>query len=130
MTNVNELVNAYFAAWLAVDEAECRHHLEISWSEDGIYQNPKADVLGRQALVQHIAGFHKRLPGTKIILVSGVDHHHDKIHFLWKAINPEGETTLDGRDFGEIGPDGRLRRITRFFDPAPPLAGLPASVYP
>ena len=46
----DQLVNAYLAAWLAVDEAECRHHLEISWSEDGVYQNPNADVLGREAL--------------------------------------------------------------------------------
>ena len=128
MTNVDELVNAYLAAWLAGDEAECRHHLEISWSEDGAYQDPNADVLGREALVQHIAAFHKRYPGTKVILVSGVDHHHGKVHFLWKVVNPEGETMLDGRDFGEVGPDGRLRRNTSFFSPPPPLAGLPASV--
>ena len=124
----DQLVNAYLAAWLAIDEPECRHHLEISWSEDGVYQSPNADVLGREALVQHIVAFHKRLPGTNIVLASGVDHHHGKIHFLWKVVNPEGETLLDGRDFGEIGLDGRLRRITGFFDPPPALAGLPASV--
>jgi len=124
----DQIVNAYVAAWFAVDEVECRHHLEISWSEDGVYQSPEADALGREALVQHIVAFHKDFPGTKIILTSGVAHHHDKIHFLWKVVSPEGETLLDGRDFGEIGLDGRLGHITSFFDPPPLLAALPESV--
>ena len=95
---------------------------------DRVYPSPEADVLGREALVQHIFAFHNGFPGTKIILASGVAHHHDKIHFLWKVVSPEGETLLDGRDFGEMGMDGRLCHITSFFDPPPPLAGLPASV--
>ena len=128
MINLDELVNAYLAAWCAVDEAECRHHLEISWSKDGIYQDPDADVRGREALVQHIAGFRQRLPGAKIIAATGVDHHHGKIHYSFKVCDPKGETILDGYDFGEIGPDGRLSHITSFFNPPPMHAGIPPGV--
>jgi len=122
MVGVDTIVNAYGAAWLAADEAERRRLLEIAWSENGVYQDPTADISGREALVRHIAGFHQRMPGTTIVITSGVDHHHGKIHFLWKMVTPDGKTALEGRDFGEIGPDGRICRIAGFFGPPPPPA--------
>jgi hypothetical protein len=124
MSGVDAVVGAYGAAWMDVDDAERRRLLEIAWSEDGVYQDPTADVSGREALVQHIAGFRKRLPGSKIVITSGVDHHHGKFHFLWKMIGPDGRTTLEGRDFGELDRDGRICRIAGFFGPPPPLADV------
>ncbi|UQD98738.1 hypothetical protein [Bradyrhizobium japonicum] len=93
MANVDETVRAYGAAWLEVDEAERRRLLQSAWSEDGIYQDPTANVVGREALIRHIADFHKRLPGTTIIFASGVDHHHGKFHFLGKMIGPDRQVT-------------------------------------
>ncbi|MCP1762432.1 nuclear transport factor 2 family protein [Bradyrhizobium japonicum] len=107
MANVDETVRAYGAAWLEVDEAERRRLLQSAWSEDGIYQDPTANVVGREALIRHIADFHKRLPGTTIIFASGVDHHHGKFHFLGKMIGPDRQVTVEGRDFGEFDVDGR-----------------------
>ncbi len=127
MISVEMAVDAYCAAWRAVDEAERRRLLDMSWSEDGVYQDPTADVSGREALVHHIAGFFQRMPGFSLVTTSGVDHHHGKIHFLWKMQGPDGQTALEGRDFGEIGPDGRIRRITGFFGPPPPLAAATGS---
>ena len=124
MSEVDSVVSAYGAAWMDVGDAERRRLLEIAWSEDGVYQDPTADVSGREALVQHIAAFRKRLPGSKIIITSGVDHHHGKFHFLWKMIGPDGQTTLEGRDFGELDRDGRICRIAGFFGPPPLLADV------
>ena len=121
MANVDETVRAYGAAWLEVDEAERRRLLQSAWSEDGVYQDPTAHVVGREALIRHIADFHKRLPGTTIIFASGVDHHHGKLHFLWKMIGPDGQVTVEGRDFGEFDVDGRICRIVGFFGQPPPL---------
>jgi len=121
MTDVNEIVCAYGKAWLEPDEAERRRLLQISWSEHGVYQDPNASVAGREALVRHIADFHKRLPGTKIAFSSGVDHHHKAFHFLWKMIGPDGKVTVEGRDFGEFDHDGRICRIAGFFGQPPAL---------
>src|SRR5271156_6309744 len=123
MTGIDEIVSAYGAAWADVDDAQRRRLLEIAWSEDGVYQDPTADISGREALAQHIAGFRKRLPGSTIVITSGVDHHHGKFHFLWKMIGSEGQTVLEGRDFGELDRNGRIRCIAGFFGPPPPLAG-------
>ena len=123
MTGIDEIVSAYGAAWTDVDDAERQRLLEIAWSEDGVYQDPTADVSGRQALAQHISGFRKRLPGSAIVITSGVDHHHGKFHFLWKMVGPDGNTVLEGRDFGELDLNGRIRCIAGFFGPPPPLTG-------
>jgi len=124
MSGVDAVVSAYGAAWMAVDDDERRRLLEIAWSEDGVYQDPTVDVSGREALLQHIAGFRQRLPGSKIVITSGVDHHHGKIHFLWKMIGLDGETTVEGRDFGELDRNGRICRIVGFFGPPPTLADV------
>ena len=123
MTGIDEIVSAYGAAWTVADNAERQRLLEIAWSEDGVYQDPTADVSGRPALAQHIAGFHKRLPGTAILMTSGVAHHHGKFQFLWKMVGADGKTTLEGCDFGELDRNGRIRSIAGFFGPPPPLAG-------
>ena len=58
MTDVDVVVSAYGAAWMDVDEAERRRLLAIAWSDDGVYQDPTADVSGREALVQHLSLIH------------------------------------------------------------------------
>src|ERR1700743_1457537 len=125
MTAIDEIVSAYGAAWKEADDAKRRRLLEIAWSEDGVYQDPTADVSGREALVQHIAGFQKRLPGSTIMITSGADHHHGNCHFLWKMVGPQGQTVLEGRDFGELDRVGRILHIAGFFGPPPrlPVAG-------
>ena len=121
MSDIDTIVGAYGAAWLEKDEAARQRLLEQAWSEEGIYQDPTAEVSGRDALARHIAGFHARFPDTRIVLTSGVAHHHGKIHFTWKLVTRDGATVSQGRDFGELDNDGRIRRIVGFFgDPPAP----------
>jgi hypothetical protein len=121
MTDVLAIIRAYRAAWLEADEAERRRLLQICWSEDGVFEDPTASVIGREALIRHIADFQMRLPGRTIVFASGVDHHHGKFYFMWKMVGPDGQVTVEGRDFGELDLDGRICRIAGFFGPSPPL---------
>lgn len=121
MPDTDTIVKAYVAAWAASDEAERRRHIETAWSEDGRYRDPTADVVGRESLSRHIAGFHQRFPGASIVLTSGVAHHHGRLYFTWKMIGADGTTLLEGCDFGELDDDGRLSGITGFFGHPPPL---------
>jgi hypothetical protein len=123
MTDIEAVVRAYGAAWLEKDVAAREKLLEKAWSRDGVYQDPTADVSGREALSRHIAGFQQRFPGNSIIVTSSAQHHHRKIHFTWKMTDAEGKTTLEGRDFGELDSDGRICLIAGFFGPPPALAG-------
>jgi hypothetical protein len=50
-------------------------------------------------------------------MTSGVDEHHGFVRFTWRVVSPSGEVLRDGTDFGELCPDGHLRRIVGFFGP-------------
>jgi hypothetical protein len=119
MPNVEEVVALYASAWSAPDAAERRCALERAWADAGVYADPTARVEGRDALVEHIGGFHAQMPGARIVLTSGVDAHHDAVRFTWALRAADGTTVTEGIDFGELAADGRLRRITGFFGPPP-----------
>jgi hypothetical protein len=121
MTDVDTIVRQYGAAWLEKDAAARNSLLGNAWSEDGVYQDPTADLSGRDALSHHISGFQQRFPHNRIVLTSNAAHHHGMIHFTWKMIDGEGIAILEGRDFGELDSDGRIRRITGFFGSPPTL---------
>jgi hypothetical protein len=117
----NEVVNVYGAAWNEPDEAARRKLLEQAWADDGVYCDPTATVDGRDALLAHIGGFQTMLPGARIETSSGVDEHDGWLRFAWTMISADGTPAMEGFDVGELGPDGRLRRIVGFFGPFPPI---------
>jgi hypothetical protein len=45
--------------------------LEHAWTTGGVYCDPLARVEGCDALDAHIAGFHERRPGARIVGFSG-----------------------------------------------------------
>jgi hypothetical protein len=112
-------VAGYVAAWDVPDENERRALLERAWTDDGVYCDPRAVVEGREALVAHIGGFHRGFPGARLVTASGVDAYDGYVRFAWQLLDPGGAVTLEGIDFGEIAPDGRLKRIVGFFGPLP-----------
>jgi hypothetical protein len=114
-----EIVAAYGAAWNETDEEKRRKLLEQSWADDGIYQDPTGRAEGRDALVAHIGGFQQMMPGNVIDNTSGVDTYGEIFRFSWAMRGPDGMVALEGMDFGEVAPDGRLKSISGFFGPFP-----------
>lgn len=115
-----EVVAAYAAAWDEHDDGARRALLERAWTDDGVYTDPTAHAEGREALLEHIGGFQARMPGFRIVAASGVDGHGGCLRFAWQMLDPQGQVALEGLDFGEQAPDGRLKRIVGFFGPLPP----------
>jgi len=121
MATTGEIVLDYVAAWVETDEGKRRALLAKSWTEDGTYTDPTVEVVGREALVKQIGAIHKQFAGNRIVLTSRVDEHHGRLRFTWAMVNPEGNRVTEGIDFGEIGSDGRLMRITGFFGQPSPI---------
>lgn len=115
-------VAIYGAAWNEPDAARRLDLLGRSWTDDGVYQDPQSRAEGRDALSRLIAGFQSRTHGSRIQITSGVDSHGRVLRFQWQMVGQDGEPGLEGVDFGELAEDGRLRRITGFFGPFPPLS--------
>jgi hypothetical protein len=118
--DASEIVGAYGAAWNEPDEAKRTALLETSWADDGVYQDPTGKAEGRAALIAHIGGFQTMFPGRSIDLASGVDVTEAAVRWAWVMRNGD-EVELEGTDFAELAPDGRIRRLAGFFGPLPPL---------
>jgi SnoaL-like domain len=114
-----QMVQTYGAAWLEPDELRRAALLQQCWAEDGLYQDPTGEAAGRAALNAHIGGFHTSQPGARIEITSGVACHHSNIYFKWLMRAGDGSVVVEGVDFGSIGADGRITRITGFFGPPP-----------
>ena len=117
---ITTMVDRYCNAWSEPDAARRQQLLDEVWADDGTYTDPLSHVAGRAALSSLIDGFLKQYPGSRIVLSSAVDTHHDKVRFTWKWVAGDGSVPTEGMDFGEIGQDNRLRRIVGFFGPTTP----------
>ena len=120
-TPVQQKVDAYCAAWNATDPARRLLLLEQSWSADGRYVDPTADVRGRQALADHIGAF-QRDTGATLTVTSAADAQGDRGRFTWEMGDPDGGVLIEGIDFFELDDDGRIARITGFFGVSPPTS--------
>ncbi|WJY20852.1 nuclear transport factor 2 family protein [Fontisubflavum oceani] len=121
MTESQEIVRAYGAAWLATDPGERRAHLEQAWADDGIYIDTNTRVEGREALAQLIEQTHTAFPGHIVELTSGALGFKGYLQFTWHMRRPDGEILLTGTDFARQGDDGRLVELIGFFGAPPPL---------
>lgn len=115
--SAEKLIAAYCAVWNESDPAERDRMLQAVWADDATYMDPTVHTIGRQELVEHIGKVLARYPGSKIVMTSGVDMHHGVLRFTWKKLLADGTSLPEGTDFGEISPDGKLRRIIGFFGP-------------
>jgi hypothetical protein len=71
-------------------------------------------------LVARIGGFHEMFPGHTIELASGVDTNGAALRWAWEMRNGD-EVAIEGVDFAELAPDGRIQRIAGFFGLFPPI---------
>lgn len=116
------IVAVYGETWNEPDDARRLALLETCWADDGVYHDPTARVEGRDAFVAHIAGFRAMFPGRSIDLTSGVDATDVGLRWAWVMRNGDA-VELEGVDFAELAPDGRIARVAGFFGPFPPLEG-------
>ena len=121
MSDLVTTVDTYLAMWNEEDAAARAALIERAWAADGRYVDPMLEAEGHAALGDMVAGVHAQFPGHRFRRTTGLDAHHDQVRFGWELAAPDGTVTVAGLDVGELGPDGRLVRITGFFGPVPEL---------
>ena len=125
--SVQDAVEGYWRAWSAAG-AEQRRLLESSLTEDAELVQPNGRSVGRDAILQRIAGLGQRWPGAHVEITSGTDEHHGFVRYSWELRSAQS-VVLDGFDVAELAADGRLRRVVQFFGPMPEL-GVDGSTTP
>jgi hypothetical protein len=122
MSNVNELVVGYLAAWNERDSKRRRELIAKIWAEDGTYIDAHRRGIGHEGIDSMIAAAQAQFPGYRMQLVSGIEAHNGFVRFSWAAGgSPEAPLYLGGTDFAMIATDGRLKTVTGFVDAAPAM---------
>ena len=123
MNDLANTVDTYLAAWNETDRDQRVALIEKVWTTDGRLIDPPLAAEGHTGIDEMVATMHDHFPGHRFRRASGIDSHHDHLRFAWELVGPDGAVALAGLDVGEVGDDGRLRRITGFFGDLPSRAG-------
>jgi hypothetical protein len=119
MQNTDTLVAAYIDMWNETDPARRRELVARTVSDDAHYVDPLVDGDGVDGISAMIGAVQGQFPGHRFALYSGPDAHNDRVRFSWSlAPGGDAEPIAIGVDFALLGPDGRMRSITGFLEPA------------
>jgi hypothetical protein len=120
MSNVNETVVSYIAAWNERDPKRRRELVAAAWAEDGSYIDAHRNGSGHGAIDAMLATAQAQFPGYRLNLVSGIEAHNDFVRFSWAAGGTqEAPLYLGGTDFAVLAPDGRIKTVAGFTNAAP-----------
>jgi SnoaL-like domain len=120
MSNVNELVVHYIAAWNGPSAERRRDLISKTWTGDGTYIDAHRRGSGHDGIDAMIQIAQEHFPGYRLHLVSGIETHNNYVRFSWAAGgSPDAPPYLAGTDFAVIAIDGRLKSVTGFLDAAP-----------
>ena len=120
MSNANEVVERYIAAWNERDERKRRELIAKAYTEDASYVDPARSGSGHDGINSMIATVQEHFAGYSFRLKSAADAHNDRVRFQWEAGGTkEAPLHFVGTDFGVIAADGRLKSVTGFTDEAP-----------
>jgi hypothetical protein len=123
MSNINEVVVRYVAAWNERDPKRRRDLVAKTRREDGIYRDAHRHGEGHEAIDAMIDAAQRQFPGYRIALKSGIEAHSGYARFSWAAGGaPDAPLYLGGTDFVVVADDGRLKSVVGFVDAAPAAA--------
>jgi SnoaL-like domain len=118
-------VEQYIATWNETDPERRRALVGATWTEDGTYVDPLMSGAGVDGIDAMIAAAQSQFPGHRFELSAGPDAHNDVVRFGWTLHAAGGGATVAaGVDFATVAPDGRLRTVTGFLEPAAESKGV------
>jgi SnoaL-like domain len=123
VSNVNELVARYIAAW---NERDSKHRHDLvarTWANSGTYVDSHRHGEGHDGIDEMIETAQRKFPAYQLRLVSKIETHNNYVRFSWAAwVGGDSEQAplyVAGTDFGVISGDGRFQTVTGFVDAAP-----------
>ena len=120
MSNANERVVTYIAAWNERDTKKRREWVARTWTDNGVYVDAHRHGEGHEAIDAMIEQAQRQFPGYTLRLRSGIEAHNGSVRFSWAAGGSEqAPLYLGGTDFAVMSGDGRFQTVTGFVDAAP-----------
>src|ERR1700759_2395841 len=115
MSNINEVVVRYVAAWNERDPKRRRDLIANTWCEDGVYRDVHRHGEGPDAIDAGIDVAQRQFQDYRIALKSGIEAHNGYARFSWAAGGtPAAPLYLGGTDFVIVADDGPLESVIGF----------------
>jgi hypothetical protein len=116
MSELNALIDRYFATWNETDPVRRRELIAGTYVETASYIDPLTQTQGRDGIDAMIQVVQTQFPGHRFRRRGEIDAHNGRVRFAWE-LGPEGGPVLiAGIDFGIIAADGRFDAMTGFID--------------
>lgn len=110
-----ETWKTYQAAWADMPADQRRAMLAKSVTDNCIYSDPSDYCEGVDALIVHIEGSLAKWPGLSFRNDKLLEHHDQGLSF-WTMFDGDGGVVVTGHSYACFGANGRLTRMTGFFD--------------
>ena len=107
----------YSQSWTCAKLPERVELFKSSLDSDCRYSDPLTATQGWDALVAYMEDFQRLIPGAYFEVVDFQSHHNTSLA-RWDMKSADGAKIGDGHSFGEYNSDGRLVKMTGFFEPA------------
>src|SRR5258708_30795069 len=122
MSNSNEVVVRYLAAWNEPEAKRRRELVAKAWTDDGSYVDAAREGHGHDSLDAMIATAQGHFPGYRLRLASGIETHHDYLRFSWAAGGTaEAPLYIKDTDFLVASGEGPFKSARCLIAAAPPL---------
>lgn len=105
----------YQAAWVDMPADERRAMLAKCVTDDCVYSDPGDHCEGVDALIVHIKGSLAKWPRMSFRNDKLLEHHDQGLSF-WTMFDGDGGVVTTGHSYARFGSDGRLTRMTGFFE--------------
>ena len=116
---VDVTIDTYVSTFNETDAQRRRAAIARAWAADGAYRDPVMTSDGHAGIDAMLAGVQARFPGFVLKRTSKVDAHNGSARFSWSLGPASGPTVVEGVDFCELAPDGRLQSVVGFIDKMP-----------
>lgn len=118
MTEFDELVDRYIAVWNETDAGKRRALIAKTFTEGTYFVDPLQEGEGQAGINTLVDGVQLKFPGYRFRRVGAADAFRDHLRFRWELAPQDGDAFVEGTDFAQVV-DGRLHRVTGFFDRLP-----------
>ena len=119
MSDFDNVVERYLAAWNETDPAARRAAIDDLFAADVRLVDPIAAVEGRAGLDALMTAAQEQFAGLVFTAGGPVDAHHDQGRFTWHLGPAGGDPVVIGFDVAELDQDGKIRLVLGFIDKAP-----------
>jgi hypothetical protein len=120
-TTITDIIDTYLAAYSEADATTRLDLLARSFTTDGTLTDPPFEGAGHDGINAVMSGVHEHYAGCSFRRVSGIDEHHGQFRYRWEMVGADSAVIATGLDVGALADDGRIERVTGFFEPLPEL---------